>query len=325
MKKEDLTLFDLWMSDRNALLGPTMRQAKRFVLDASASEFVGELLRRAPLEVLRQHQFAKAPYETTWIELDHEAYFQRGLQLPTKSLSDSKVGILVHHDRVRTIACDAGGSAMLSPMIIDLHRKVTFEEELEIAQAVGASRFSLRMLLLGGVTAVTSDWWQSAEAAEVCRSHRLSVDKAFEHLPTPDLAALLAGSAGDLKMMLALLLLLVRPHSNIVSQEVGHRRAIVGGKAMVLKEHHVLKLRLDHADPVTRYLSHLSTGGHRREHGVRGHWAQHRKRGRNCGHQWEGLSPTLFQCVVCGAKRWWKKDHHRGKGGRITKEYEVTR
>lgn len=332
MKAADVNLFDLWMNNRfKSPFDPpeaVMLKAKRFVLDASASEFIGQLLGRAPLEVLRHHQFARPPYETTWIEMDHEAYFQvaHDDRSPIEA-RDLRYGILVRGDQVWIMISGANGDSTTSPIMFDLHRPVSFDEELELAQRFDTSRLTLRMAMLGGVETVMSPWWHSAEAADICRSHRMKVAPMLDGAEPQAMGELLQSGTGNLKLILTMILMLVRPHNSFVLSEAGPKRVLLKGKSVALKPHHVLKLRLEHEDPVARYLSHEHTGKMRRLHDVRGHWAQHRKRGLGCSHQWQVLSPTQFQCANCGAKRWWKADHHRGADalGSVTKEYDVTR
>lgn len=338
--KKDYTLYDLWMRELPqikpyegevpAFLSHA-REAKRFVFDDAASEFMGELLRKAPLEILQQHHFAKPPYDTTWIEINHDAYFRLGLQLPNDpSLGppDERYGVYINHGTAAIVSSSLGGKSVgMSPIYFELDKPVSFDQELDTAELFGLNRTDFRAALLGRIN-VQGDWWDSKEAADICRSHSLYIiQEIVEGLPKEALRGLLQSGAGNLKLILTMLLLLTRPHATFNVHEVGHRRSFIKGKQVVLKEHHVLKLRLEHKDPVTRYLSHLSTGLHRKLHDVRGHWAQNRKKTISCSHDWVQFDPHHFQCVKCGTNRWWKTDHQRGKKklGQVTKEYNVTK
>lgn len=333
--RKDVTLFDLWMrTAQSDGVQPSVianaQKAKRFVFDDAASKFMGELLRKAPLEILHQHRFAKPSYAITWVEMNHDVYYRLGLHLKNASGPevDGFFGIYVYYDRVIVVTSDIEGkSVTTSPIYFDLHNSVSFEQELTTAEIFGIDRITLRKALLGLIGDIHLGWWSSQEAVEICRSHRLRIMPEIAKASKDRLAHLLISGAGTLKLILTMLLLLARPHSTFNVQEVGHRRSILKGKPVVLKEHHVLKLRLEHKDPVTRYLSHQSPGPHRKLHDVRGHWAQNRKKAVGCSHDWIQLDPTHFQCVVCGTNRWWKTDHQRGKKdlGQVTKEYDVTR
>lgn len=337
MKLKDMKLFDLLQRSMDEpqnradkLSRATINSAKRFVFDATASEFMGSLLRRAPLELLRQHRFAQAPFDATWIEIDHRAYFERGLRLPRPNdgtVEDERFGALIVRGHVFMAISDTNGKMERFPCMFRLHEPMSFEYELDLAQRCGVSRLGLRQSMLGSVAGRDDDWWMSTEAADICRSHKMMFLPNYDDIPPAAMAELMKASVGNLKLILAMLLLLVRPHRSFVVSEVGPRRALVKGKATVLKDHHVLRLRVEHEDPVTRYLAHEGSGRHVRLHDVRGHWAQSRKRGHGCDHRWGEIDDRLFQCVACGAKRWWKKDHRRGLKnlGKVTAEYEVTR
>ena len=307
--------------------------AHKFVLDSTASEFVGDLLRRAPLEVLQEHEFARTPYDLMWVELDHKAYY-KGLRqwAGDPRETDDLIGFLYDNGTVWSLADSEGygGVPIIMPFKFHLHQPVSFEQELALAQKVGLSRLTFRSALLGSINS-DDKWWATREAADICRSHRTElIEEDFTAgLSAEQWEALLRGGAGSLKLILTLALLMSRPGQHVLSQaEVGHRKVIYKGKNAVFKAHHRISLRLEHKDPVTYFTRHLSTGLHRRRHGVRGHWAQTRRLvTRGCDHQWDGIAPDKYECLTCGAKRWWRKAHMRGDStiGFITKEYDVTR
>lgn len=335
MKREP-TLLDMYLQVKGHEGPPTSRylEAHKFVLDDKASSFVGSLLHRAPLEVLQEHEFARTPFPVTWVEIDHKAYWSHlGLpsQVPT-GREDTHVGYLFDHNKVWMIAKSMDRpDPSLIPMLINLHQRISFEQELRIAEYVGTSRLMLRYALLGNVNvAENSDWWMGDEATEICRSHRL---EWYEHdyyrkLSHEHRVAILQGSAGHLKMILTLALLLTRPGQKVMlNSDVAHHRAIYRGKNIVYKAHHHVTIRLAHRDPVVRFTTALATGLHRRGHGVRGHWAQTRRLiARGCGHQWDIIAEGRYQCAACSAKRWWVRDHTRGDTtkGFVTKDYPVT-
>jgi hypothetical protein len=349
MKRQPI-LLDEWLRVKKHVGPPVSRylEAHRFVLDEKASFFVGDLLRRAPLEVLQEHEFARPPYDVTWIEIDHKAYF-RGLQaIPHSNVKpgkeDTHVGLLYDHNKVWMIAKakDIPDPALI-PLIVNLHQKMRFDQELKLAQELNTSRLMLRMAMLGDVNVdARSNWWMSDEATEICRSHRMEwYDEGFQipigqGIDTVGIeqrvkASTLQGSVGHLKLVLTLALLLSRSGQKIlISNEVGHVRTIFKGHNITYKAHHHVTLRLAHRDPVMRFTQGLATGLHRRRHGVRGHWAQTRKPyAMSCDHKWDivSINKDKYQCITCNAKRWWVKDHARGDAmrGFVTKDYEVTR
>jgi hypothetical protein len=327
---------------RDMLPDPALyHTAKRFVLDRTASGFVGELTRRATPEVLSQHEWARAPFPTTWIEMDHRAYWNgmtAGL-VPSKITDDKLFGMLVHNDRVWFYSNnETDAKPAIGPYTFRMHLPMAMEQELELAQLVHLSRLTFRLYMLGGMirgddAQAHRDWLSSREAAAVCRAHTVefshSMRAALRSMPGKTVQEVMHGSSGTLKIVLTLLLLLSRPHKSLVVSEVGHRRMLIRGKPVVHKAHSRIGLRLEHEDPVTRFISGLKPSGiHRQRHDVRGHWAQSRKMGAGCTHQWEpDLDADHFQCALCGAKRWWRKNHQRGSSqvGSNTAEYEVKR
>lgn len=308
-----------------------MQLAHRFVLDASASAFIGDLLRRAGTLVLREHEFARVPFPTTWIELDFKAYIAAIPSAPKPdSKSDTHVGYLYHNGSVYAAAWSdtkKHGEPAFSPYHFELHLPFGFEEELAMAQAAGYSRLTYRQVLLGTLPEpIDSRWWMSAEAADICRSHRIVWDDKGR-IDAKHKNLIVSSSAGELKQVLALALLLTRPGQRVITvREQGHRRSIIRGKPMVLAKHNVITLHMKQEVAVRRFISGLQTGLHRREHDVRGHWAQTRRFQTACTHVWEPTDLDHYQCLRCQAKRWWRTAHKRGSNeiGTVTKDYEVT-
>jgi hypothetical protein len=313
-----------------------LRRAHRFIFDSSASAFMGELVRHIGLLILGEHEWARAPFPETWIEYDHRAFWKAiggtsegGDKYQGMLISPSSLGTTV----IRSLGDE--GVVALGPFMIVLHSPVSAEEELEMAQKFGQSRLSYRRYLVGG----TEDSpLATAVMSEVCRSHKViitpHVEEAFLKYPQGyDLKKrreIFENHQMMLMMTLLPLLLLTRPHGSIILQDIGHERKIIKGKRVILQAHTKVTMRVEHENPVKRYASYLATGLHRPRHEVRGHWCQNRKLRphRLCeGHQWEPLDKDHFYCLKCGAKRWWKIPHERGREelGRKTTEYKVKR
>lgn len=331
MKREP-TLFDEWMLVRKHGGPSSYRclEAHRFVLDDKASHFVGNLLRRAPLEILQEHEFARPPYDVTWVEMDHVAYW-KGLGNPPVSdgKEDIAVGFLYDHGKVWLVAKAKGHpDPALIPLVVNLHQPIRFDQELKLAESLGTSRLMLRQAMLGDVNVdVRADWWKSDEAMHICRSHRMEFIGPSSQRGR---VALMRGSVGHLKLVLTLALLLSRCGQKVlIGNDVEKVRGFLKGKNIVYAAHSHVTIRLAHRDPVMRFVSGLATGLHRRRHGVRGHWAQTRRPyAMSCDHRWDivSINKDKYQCIDCNAKRWWVKDHARGDATRgfVTKDYEVT-
>jgi hypothetical protein len=335
--KREPTLLDRYLQVKGHEGPPLSRylEAHKFVFDAKASKFVGDLLRRAPLEILQEHEFARTPFPVTWVEIDHTAYWE-GLGLasaiPPDGKEDTHVGFLFDHNKVWMISMAADGRGPdLIPLILNMHQRISPDQERRFAEDLMTSRLTLRFAMLGYINVPPdSDWWKGEEADEICRSHRMEWYDGTRFGPMPREAKLatLQGSAGHLKLVVALALLLTRPGRKVMlNSDVAHHRTIFRGKNIVYKAHHHVTIRLAHRDPVVRFTTALATGLHRRRHGVRGHWAQTRRLiARGCGHQWDIIDKDHYQCAACSAKRWWVKHHARGDATRgfVTKDYPVT-
>jgi hypothetical protein len=337
-EKREPILLDEWLMVKHHVGPPTSKylEAHRFVLDAKASEYVGTLLRKVPLEILQEHEFARTPFPVTWVEFYHADYWRGLMQYEQDADADTQIGLLYDHNKVWMVCKAAGskyGEAALTPLIVNLHQRISFQQELRLAETLGTSRLMLRYALLGSINVATdSDWWMSDEATDICRSHRLewTDDNSFGRLADNSRAKALylKNGIGHLKMVLTLALLLSRPGRKVLKlNEVSHHRTLWKGKSIVYKAHNQVTIRLAHRDPVVRFTTALATGLHRRRHGVRGHWAQTRRLvARGCGHQWDIITKDRYECASCGAKRWWVKHHARGDATRgfVTKDYPVT-
>ena len=307
--------------------------ARRFVLDEGASSFLAKSIHYSGDMMMQQSQFARAPYDLTWVELQHKAYFGTLAELYDETefplvshplvddhfgSDDDKVGFLIDHGRVWSFASanDPDATGCL-PISYDLHKPMSIEKELEMAELFGRTRMTLRVGLFG------SSGIRDLDTLRYASEHTVNW-----HLPTMKDKAkgVLYMSSGDLKLVLGLLLILSRPGKSIIyTDDVGHRHGIMKGKRVVYHSHNLVKLHLSTGDPVKRFMSDLAHGSIRRRHDVRGHWCQ-TKRTRSCAHDWIAEDPNRFECTICHGKRWWRKTHCRGDAGKgvVTKTYEVT-
>jgi hypothetical protein len=299
--------------------------AKRFVFDPQASEFTGKLLQKAARLILREQEFARQPYPQTWVEFDAPSYSIGLMGAPEgdAKTADTKFGFLYDNGTVYCGAASARGCNW-SPFTIKLHQPVSFETELATAMATGHSRLTLRQALIGYAEHLHDPWWQSGEVDSIARSH--------VYIPAPGLDAkqnmgILQVHQGVLKQVLAALLILTRPGRRVLTiTEEGHQRGLWKGKTIVMAKHNLVKLHIDQSVAMRRFVSGIHTGLHRKHHDVRGHWAQTRRHQNACTHVWDPIDIDHYHCLRCEAKRWWRRDHTRGRleEGSITKAYEVS-
>lgn len=140
-------------------------------------------------------------------------------------------------------------------------------------------------------------------------------------LSRADLGAVVQGSGGDLRNIVALLLFLNRTGDIQYLREVLMAQALINRRPRPLMPYRVITLKLD---PMPR-LQALAAGAgvQRRLHDVRGHYCHDRTaRESGClhgeerlggwGEFWEEYDVLQWQCTHCGGKRWWRKEHARG-------------
>lgn len=342
--KEEPRLIDKLLDNKQALshsgISPlSLRMAKRFVLDAQASRLVADLIVHAGPLLMSQHQFARAPHPLTWLEMDFTAY-SRGIpgMNPEDPTADTRVGYFIDNNKVysasqaRTRMTRAFGvdDVGVTPLIMHLHRPVSFEQELELAQELGTSRLMLRRTIIGD-PGFDQNWWNTPEAADVCRSHSMEFysKPPFDKMTASDKASVLRSAAGSLKQVLVMLLLLTRPTKHVFAlTDEPHKRMLVKGKNQVLVSHTSVKLHLSPQESYRRVTEGGLTDRHHRFHSVRGHWCQSRKPANmRCTHEFEPITVDKYACLKCGGRRWWRKSHGRGdeKLGVVHKGYEVTK
>ena len=320
-----------------------LHQAKKFIFDASASEYIGSLLMKAQGEVLSQHDWARPPFETTWIEMDHVAYWERGLKLGNdykKGTPDNLFGMLIHHGTVWLFSYAPGHrhdeSLGCGPFQYQLHTPISFEEELAMARTFGMGLNTYRQALLGGMIDETGrptlsvDWW-NAMAGEVVRSHKMFINPSIvpnmDRTSPENRAQALASGAGDLKLIITLLLMVTRPRKMFNVTETGPKRMLYKGHNLVRRAHSVVTMRLAKEAALHHAVHHEFTSQHRQMHDVRGHWAESRHNALCQEHSWEPIDKDHFYCLNCPAKRWWRKAHSRGelRLGDKTTDYHVKR
>ena len=202
----------------------------------------------------------------------------------------------------------------------------------------GVFNFSVmhyRQALLGGMVREGKmegdiDWWRTV-AGEVVRAHKMFINPVFElellRTSPERRSQALASGAGDLKLIITLLLMVTRPRKLFNVTEAGPRRMLYKGHNLVRRAHSVVTMRLAKEAALHHAVHHEFTSQHRQMHDVRGHWAETRHGAMCLAHSWEPIDKDHFYCLNCPAKRWWRKAHTRGelRLGDKTTDYMVKR
>ena len=138
------------------------------------------------------------------------------------------------------------------------------------------------------------------------------------------------GAIGDLRTIMAILLMLNRPSLTRYDQSLGHVRGFIGNKLRPYMAHTTVKISLDPVPLLRLVGTPQDDGTPKRRYEVRGHYchdqtARDYMRIAGCIHDWHPTHKDWtpwpaahldeadnWVCAVCEGKRWWRKEHTRG-------------
>jgi hypothetical protein len=338
-----------------------IRQAERFAFDDAAAATLAHVVHSVPDLLVREHKFAVAPFPVTWIEFPSLTYwktlrsympaaYDRAGAMGAEATADTALGFLVDHDRVSMIVDGPEpASVKRSPRIHLLQYRLRaewpLEDQLAFATLCGCSRLGLDSLL-----------WGSTYAQLDHESRRLLRNScAVEVVPLAGrlqqtaaqpraLEGIAAGAAGELRTLIAMLLMLNRPSLTRYSNTLAQTRGWIGNKVRPFMRHRTVTIDLDPIPMLRRIGTPHDDQQLRARHRVKGHYCENReakdfRRIAGCvhawvdsdvrWHPWPDAKPGEVEhwvCDSCGGKRWWRDDHERGSAavGWVSKDYEVT-
>jgi len=326
----------------------TVRAARKFVFDEDAARRVAKVVSTIPELLVREHRFARAPFDVTWIEWPAWAYwgalrdenpdaYDAAGEWGELSTSDHTVGYLIDHGRINTFAGgtveDPDIGAHLTPIQFRLHTEWPVEDQIEFARLVGASRIGLDAAMWGSSYDKLS--WDDRRALrdynvmelvpfnrEGNAYEKMMKDGAWE--PS------MRGAVGDLRTVIAILLMLNRPSISRYVQTLPNKHGWIKNKVVPFMSHTVVSLSLDAVESLRLVGTPGDDAGLRRIHDVRGHYCNDRTarefmRIAGCLHDWRDHDDEWtpwpdappaevhhWVCASCGGKRWWRADHQRG-------------
>jgi len=319
-------------------------KARSFVFTPEASAVLGKFAYECPDIILDHRQFARAPYETTYLQIDGPAFYSSFPKTSVSGESDTQIGYLLNvgpEERTDVISLlgAADGNRIAGQEAVAFHAGWQFSPAgTYVGGGLG------RPIIFGDKDDRLNDWNYLATALGTAlhaveneeqrqqiiaeTSLRWYGDKSFDPLQTSEhgqvLHQLLQNSAGDLRNVWAALLWLNQP-GKVVKDERPRLASLHNGKRVVYMAHHVVDIRPGRKAIRGFYLK----GGPRtppRGHEVSGHW---RSSGGvpECTHAWP-LLPDVdghWKCPLCGKMRWWVDEYNRGDATRgwVTKEYRV--
>jgi hypothetical protein len=321
------------------------RGAEKFVFDEDATRRVGEVLRDVPELLIEQMEFARAPFDVTWIEYSGDIMKSTITGYPidhNDPTRDIWVGVLVDHNRVNVISLNAwnlrtdqaGETIGVLPFAYHLQTVWPLEDQLRFCEALHTSRAGIdawfwgstynRLHELGRADSIRA--LRATTMAEML-DRRLLLEGGGIDARTA--SKLIAASAGDLKNVVALLLMLNQPRATRYVR-VPERRGWVAHKPKPFMAYHHVNMTLAPREQIVLLREGLGSGELRRRHRVRGHYchdetARDYARIAGCIHEWVPCdaewtpAPGMaiderehWRCRVCDGKRWWRESHERG-------------
>jgi hypothetical protein len=298
---------------------------KRFVFDESASVAAGKFATECADLVCANAEFAIAPYEECFIEIDHAAAIRASSRIDLAENADPRIGFLFLKTGDVLVCSGDEDKADFTPFRyfqIDGDEAPTGDQQISVRNFIlGEIAVELRPAIEEFSHKLTDIW-----------SYELMVD-----LPNDVAVAMAMECVGELKRALAALLLLNQRRAPRFT-EVGPRRTIRKGKAKTYLAHSVVSI--DISSGGTRGLFRIGDRATPRRHEVIGHFV-HRGIDEGCGHEWVGFSTPegdardmerlgrlvkRWRCGHCGGLRVRREAFSRGdaRKGYVTKEYKVT-
>lgn len=329
-----------------------VRATHKFVFDEAAATRLAHVVRDIPELLIREHAFARAPFDLTWIEFPHWKYWREVGNDPNgqDDTADHTIGYLIDGNVATVIVGGTVGQPRLDPPLPGVFRYHLNEEWSEnVIRAFALDGMTDTETLDRYMWGSTTKHLSEADRSKLRQRNRITLAPI---LRTPDaddrrtiLNAAFRGSVGELRNIIAILLMLNRPtitrYTNMPAGRGWHH-----GKNTPYMAHTMVTIDLD-AVPTMRLLgTPAGEGVPRRRHEVRGHYCHdhvsrdyHRIAG--CLHDyrpahmdadwtpWPDCPPNdaeRWVCAQCGGKRWWRADHERGDAGRgyATHDYTVT-
>lgn len=344
-------------------LQASVRAAHKFVLDDNATARIAHVLRDIPDLIIREYDFARAPFDLTWIEYP-APLFWREIGNPSELQdgdADHSIGYLIDGNSISIIVGGTISNPMLGPqpsvLRLSLNTEWSDDEKTEFhdmtAEVINSGRdLGLDRFYWGS----TLKHLDEATRDKLRTRNRVSVwqpattghwadQETFMEL----VKLTIQGSVGELRNVIGMMLMLNRPSiTRYTNAPPG--KGFSKGKLIPYMAHTTVTIDLD-AVPTMRLLgTPEGEGVPRRRHEVRGHYCQNREardylRIAGCIHSWRPCHidwepwpnppvgtpgqpgmPRNWQCDSCGGKRWWKNEHERGDAslGYTTHDYEVT-
>lgn len=338
----------------------TMKAAK-YVFDDQASMRVGEVIRDIPDLLLREARFARAPYDLTWIEWNSSLLWKTIYANQPDNLAKADPD---HAERLAMIIdgsdayCVAGGTAA-QPNRLDMCYVTPFRYQLNCEPemwskiwgetGLGSKDLRLHEILSNFFWGSTADDFPDGTLYDISQSFVFfPLLENYNTLGGQTFRTVMQECTGDLRTMIAILLMLNRPSITQYKQTLPNTRGFLRNKVVAFTSHTSVTVSLD-PQPILKLIGTSSESEvTKRWHRVEGHYC-HNKDARDylriagCIHDWVDTDSDWIPlagdyaksevnhwvCHTCEGKRWWREyPHGRGdktKGIVVKDQYNVTR
>jgi len=268
----------------------SVRNARKFVFDEDAARRVARVVIEVPDLLVREHRFARAPYDVTWIEWPSWAYWQTLRDHNPKAYeaqgtwgelesADHTVGYLIDHGRINTLAggtvAKPNGRIHITPIQYRLHTEWPVEDQLEFCRLVGSTRIGLDAAMWGSTYDILSqDERRMLRAYNVVEPTPFNpVHVAYNSLMKDGgLMPSMRGCVGDMRTVIAILLMLNRPSISRYVRTLPNASGWIKGKVAAYMAHTVINVNLDAAASLRLVGTSADDPNPRRRHEVRGHF-----------------------------------------------------
>jgi hypothetical protein len=325
--------------------------AKRFVLDAQATRYLGETVRDVPEAIAYAQEFAIPAFPKMWVEFPAKVLYEAVTGQPADDLSDERLAYFYLGPNVYVIIDGHGDRAgaksniALSPFYYRLNQPFDVEQQGEFAKQFGVSRLGIDAFMWG---MASSKFWggphKVVEVTDAFGHHTLAAEFDANNEPNPAFSMLRANNSvdhvmdntfldqipierraawlqthnGDLRNIIAMLLFLNRTSKTQYRTDYGPVRQMLHAKARTFVGYTSISVHLNPV-PALRTMLHDAGEQWRRRHDVRGHFclnkqARHAEALQCVGglHEWAEVGVNQWRCARCTGLKWWRKAHQRG-------------
>lgn len=319
-----------------------MRSARVFVLDDNAIDRFAAVVRDIPEYIAKHQAFARPPYDSMWIEFDFCRFYESVTGREPDETADVRLAYFIINGTAFVFASGKGNSRVVAmPIVYQLHEPWPLESQIQLVEDCGTSRMQVLAFLWGESVMSTPP----ETLRELRDAHTVVLGPTlFRDALSPEKYkqamhrlwdTVCLKSSGDLRNIVALLLLLNRPNLTTFVRDVPRRRGFVGNKLVPYLSHTVATIALDPKPAIISIGTPEDEHTPRRRHEVRGHYchnnAYKEATARGCEHDMvrdeESTHPDdSWKCRICNGKRWWKPKFERGDAskGFVIKQYNVT-